>query len=274
MTSFFFSESWKFLLGSGEEPHWLLFGVPYDSTTCFNTGARFGPDALRQASYQIELFDCDLEVDLTEINVKDIGNVHVRLGDPKANFEQVKKAVSELGKPFIGIGGEHTISYPLVAAKNPELFISLDAHLDLRDEYLGEPLSHACTSRRILDVCDVEIYGYREGSKEEYTFMKEKKIPAYRSSEIKTIAYPEGRKVHLSIDLDVLDPSEAPNVSNPVPCGLRFEEVMMMVRKIMENNEVVSMDICELCSRYADRTAVVAAALLFKTLALWWTFHE
>lgn len=270
----FFSESWKFLLGEPKErPDWVLFGVPYDCTATFNTGARFGPDAIREASYHMELFDCETGVDLTAIDVRDIGNVNVRLGDSGATCEMVRKAVAEIEGPFIALGGEHTISHFVVAARPPEVVVSLDAHLDLRNEYLGEPLSHGCTCRRILEVCEAQIYGYRECSREEYTFLKERRIPAYTPSQLGEIAYPEGKKVHLSIDMDVLDPSEAPNVSNPVPGGLRFGEVVHIVEEVMRRNEVVSLDLCEVCSRYADRTAVTAALLLFKTLAVWWKLH-
>ncbi len=269
----FFSHSGRFALHSEEEPDWVLFGIPYDSTASFNVGARFGPDSIREASYHLEVFDCDLEVDLTEIHVTDIGNVNVRRGDPKANLDIVRKAVSEVECPFICLGGEHTIAYPVVSVVEPDLFISLDAHLDLRDQYLGEPLSHASTSRRILEICDIQIYGYRECSKEEYAFLKEKKIKAYKPSQLKDVIYPEGKKVHLSIDLDVLDPSVAPNVSNPVIGGLQFGEAVCIVYRIMEKNSVVSMDLCEVCSRYADRTAVVAASLLYKILAVWRAFH-
>ena len=272
----FFSQTGKFPLDSEseEEPDWVLFGVPYDSTASFNTGARFGPDSIRKACYHLEVFDCDLKVDLTDVCVRDLGNINVRLGDPQANYDIVRKAVSEVDTPFIALGGEHTIAYPLVSAIPPDVFISLDAHLDLRDEYLGEPLSHACTSRRIFNVCDIHIYGYRECSKEEYTFMEENSIPAYTPSEIERIAYPEGKKVHLSVDLDVLDPCIAPNVSNPVPGGLQFGEVTEIFYQILKRNTLVSMDFCELCSRYADRTAVTAAYLLYKILAIWRVLNE
>jgi agmatinase len=266
----YFSQRRAFALDSeGESPDWVFFGVPYDCTASFNTGARFGPDSIREASYSLEVFDCDSEVDLTTICVKDLGDINVRLGDPEANFKIVTEAVSELCHPFIAVGGEHTIAYPLVSAVRPDVVVSLDAHVDLRDDYLGEPLSHACTSRRISDVCDVCIYGYRECSKEEYTFLKESSIHAYTPSQMDTIMYPEGKNVYISIDMDVLDPSVAPNVSNPVPGGLQVCEVIAVVREIMERNSVVSIDICEVCSRYADRTAVTAAYVVYKILAVW-----
>lgn len=272
----FFSQCRKIALDSEEEPDWVLFGIPYDCTASFHTGARFGPNSIRDASYHLEVFDCELEVDLTRVHTRDLGNINVRYGDPKANCEIIQKACFEVGveHPFIALGGEHTIAYPLVSVVNPDIFISVDAHLDLRDEYLGEPLSHACTSRRVLDVCDVHIYGYRECSQEEYTFVKENNIPAYQTSQLDSIVYPQGKKVYLSIDVDVLDPSVAPNVSNPVPGGLQVKDVVAVVQNIMENNTVVSMDVCEVCSRYADRTAVTAAFLLYKMLAVWWVTHE
>ncbi len=270
----FFSQTSRIALDSDEKPDWILFGIPYDSTSSFNVGARFGPNSIREASYNLETFDCQYEVDVMDVHLKDVGNVNVRLGDPKENFKIVKKAVSEVNIPFIALGGEHTMACPLVSAVRPDVFISLDAHLDLRDEYLGEPLSHACTSRRILKVCDVEIYGYRECSREEYTFLKENDIRAYKPSELENILYPEGKKIHISLDMDVLDPSFAPNVSNPVPDGLRFSEVTSIMYEILKRNTLTSMDICEVTSRYADRTAVTAASLLYKGLAMWRFLHE
>ena len=280
----FFSQPGKFALDSEGldsegEPDWVLFGVPYDSTSSFNTGARFGPDSIREASRNLEVYDCELKVDLTSVRLRDLGNVNVRLGDPGANFDIVKKAVSEVTREvrkenFIVLGGEHTISYPVVSAVEPDVFISLDAHLDLRDEYLGEPLSHACTSRRIHEICDVHVYGFRECSKEEYLYAQENNLDVYNSLEIDDITYPRNKRIHLSIDMDVLDPSIAPNVSNPVPGGLNFREVVKIVAAIFERNTIVSLDLCEVCSRYADTTAVTAAYLLYKTLALWRSSHE
>jgi agmatinase len=267
----FFFEPGKIALHSKKEPDWILFGIPYDSTCSFNTGARFGPDSIRQASYHLEKFDCELEVDLRDIHVKDVGNITVRYGDPRANYEIIRKAVSDIDSPFVALGGEHTIAYPLVSLTAPDVFVSLDAHLDLRDEYLGEKLSHACTSRRVSEICDVHIYGYRECSKEEYVFMKKNNIFGLTPSDLRRSdpLYPEGKTVHLSIDMDVLDPCEAPHVSNPVPGGLSFDEVTKIIHHIIERNTIVSADICEVTSRYADRTAIVAAALLYKILALW-----
>jgi agmatinase len=265
----FFSKTGQIALHTEGEPDWVLFGVPYDCTASFQPGARFGPQSIREASYALEIFDCDLEVDLTNVCINDLGDINVRLGDPRTNFEIVKEAVSEISHPFIALGGEHTMVYPLVSVVQPELCVILDAHLDLRDKYLGEPLSHACTARRVLEVCDVQVYGYRECSKEEYVFMKENSINAFKSSEISDFMYPEGKKLHLSIDLDVLDPCYAPHVSNPVPNGLSFAEVVTVCSEVIKRNTVVSMDICELTSRYADRTAVAAASLLYKILAVW-----
>lgn len=269
----FFSQFGTFALDSEKDGDWVLFGVPFDSTASFNTGARFGPDSIRKASYHLEVFDCDLEVDLKEVALEDIGNMHVRHGDPRALCDLVQRGVSDIQTPFIALGGEHTITYPLVCVTKPDLVILLDAHLDLRDVYLGEPFSHACTARRIAEVCDVHIYGFRECSSKEYTFLKESNITAYKSSQITDIVYPEGKKIYLSIDLDVLDPSIAPNVSNPVPGGWLFHEVCAVVQNILKKNTIVSMDVCEVCSRYADRTAVTAAYVLYKVLALWRVFH-
>ncbi|MBU7015117.1 MAG: agmatinase [Theionarchaea archaeon] len=265
----FFSSPGKIALHCEEEPDWILFGVPFDSTCCANTGARFGPDAIREASCQLEVFDCDLELDLTDIRVRDMGNINCSFGNPCITHEIIRKACSDLAQPFIALGGEHTVAYPVVSVSRPEIVVILDAHLDLREEFLGEPLSHACTSRRLLEICDIAVYGYRECSQEEFSFLKEKSLPAYRPSELKHAWYPEGKKVHVSFDMDVLDPSVAPNVSNPVPNGISLDTAFSLLEAVITHNTVTSMDLCEVCSRYADRTAVTAAHVLYKMLAFW-----
>jgi agmatinase len=270
----FFSRTGLFALNSEEEPDFILFGIPYDSTSSFNTGARFGPDSIREASYHCEPYDCSTDVDLSKIKIRDVGNLHVQHGDPQANNAIITKALEDISLPFIALGGDHSISYPLVSSCNPDCCICLDAHLDLRNEYLGESLSHACTSRRISEICPVHIYGFRECSSEEYHFAQDNSMNVYSASHIHSITYPENKNVYLSIDLDVLDPSVAPTVSNPVPGGLSFKEVIHIIQSIFQANCVVSLDVCELCSRYADRTAVTATILLYKVLALWRKYHE
>ncbi|MGD2072696.1 MAG: agmatinase [Candidatus Thorarchaeota archaeon] len=270
----FFSQTGLFALNSEEEPDFILFGIPYDSTSSFNTGARFGPDSIREVSYHSEPYDCITGIDLRKIKIRDMGNLHVRHGDPQANNAIIREALEDISLPFIALGGDHSISYPLVSSCDPDCCICLDAHLDLRDEYLGESLSHACTSRRISETCPVYIYGYRECSAEEYHYAQDNDMKIYSASEIQSIEYPKNKRIYLSIDLDVLDPSVAPNVSNPVPGGLSFLEVVDILQSILQSNRVISMDICELCSRYADYTAVTATILLYKTLALWRKYHE
>lgn len=269
----FFSSPRNLALHCEEEPDWILCGVPYDSTCCGNAGARFGPDAIREASRQLEVFDCDLELDLTDIRVRDVGNINCSFGDPRLTHKIIRKAGADLQQPFIALGGEHTIAYPLVSVSRPEVAVVLDAHLDLRDEFLGEPLSHACTSRRLLELCDVSIYGYRECSREEFSFLREKTIPAYQPWHLKNASYPEGKRVHLSFDMDVLDPGIAPHVSNPVPRGISLDTAFSIIEKVITRNTITSIDICEVCSRYADRTAITAAHVLYKMLAFWRKAH-
>ncbi|MBU7031806.1 MAG: agmatinase [Theionarchaea archaeon] len=270
----FFSQSGPFALDSPGNPDWILFGIPFDSTSSFNTGSRFGPDSIREASYHLETYDYRTHIDLTEVRIRDVGNLHVTHGDPSANNEIISRALKEITLPFIALGGDHSISYPLVTHCNPDVCICLDAHLDLRDEYLGEPLSHACASMRITQVCPIHIYGFRECSQEEYRYARENSIRIYAASEMKSIEYPVDQRVYLSVDLDVLDPSVVPAVSNPVPGGLSFEDVVSTIESILQVNTLVSMDMCELCSRYADSSAVTAAMLLYKILALWRKCNE
>ncbi|MFQ6088002.1 MAG: agmatinase [Candidatus Methanofastidiosia archaeon] len=256
----------EFSLHSERHPEFLLFGVPFDSTASFNPGARFGPTSVRLASQYLESFDLSSKVELSEVRLKDLGDLHISFGNPKKTTENVERFVSMLEGKVIVIGGEHSISHPITKALNPEVVLSLDAHLDLREEYLEEKLSHACVMRRISEHNEVRIYGFRECSKEEFDFLKKGKI--YATSELSNSELPKNKKVYITIDMDVFDPSIAPNVSNPTPSGFNFQEVLNFVFEVAKKNEILGFDVTEVCSKNPDFTAITAASLIFKILGV------
>ncbi len=234
---------------------YVLLGIPLDSTSSFLPGQRFGPSSIRRACFELETFDMETGIDLKKIKLHDVGDLHIA-GSMKENIKRIKETIAEFsGKKTIVLGGEHSITYPIVKAINPEAVISLDAHFDLRNSYLGDKLSHACVMRRIYELgIEEHILGTREASKEDYEFLK--------NSNIKN-SIPEGKKVYLTIDMDVFD---LENVGNYVPGGMSFSEGIEIIKKIVQKNEILGFDICEVCSRREDKTSITAGKLLYKIL--------
>lgn len=239
-----------------KDSEYILLGIPLDITSSFLPGQRFGPSSIRKACFDLETFDIETEVDLKNIKLHDAGDLHIT-PDMKENIKRIEETVKEFaGKKIVILGGEHSITYPVVKTLKPEAVVSLDAHLDLRDIYLGERFSHACVMRRIHDLGVEEyILGAREASKEEYEFL--------RNSQIKNTV-PEGKKVYLTIDMDLFD---LENVGNYVPGGMRFSEGIKLIKEIVQKNEVLGFDICEVCSRIEDKTSITAGKLLYKVLS-------
>ncbi|MFQ5553485.1 MAG: arginase family protein, partial [Thermoplasmata archaeon] len=158
--------------GPREEARAALFGVPFDGTASFRPGARFGPNAIRQASYNFETYHLDLGVDLEGSRFADLGNVE-EFGSSGAMVKGVARFVSGLtteGLLPLAIGGEHSLTPPCVQALDRPAFVVLDAHMDFRDTYLDDPNSHACVTRRVADhlgADQVLVLGLRSASKEE-----------------------------------------------------------------------------------------------------------
>lgn len=234
----------------------VLLGVPLDSTASSLPGQRFGPLSIRRASFDLELFDMETETDLSTVRLHDAGDLHVVPGNIQETLERVEETIAEYrGKNVVVLGGEHSITYPAVKAVEPEAVVSLDAHFDLRDTYLGEKFSHACVMRRIYELGVQEyILGVRQASKEEYAFIKDASIDTH---------IPRGKKIYLSIDMDVFD---CEHVGNYVPGGMTFSEGVSLVKKIIAQNEILGFDICEVRARTVNRTSLTAANLLYKIL--------
>ena len=237
----------------------VIFGAPYDSTTSFRPGTRFGPAAVRSESFGIETYspyqDRDLE---TDIAVHDAGDLELPFGAPDRALEMIEAKADEIlsaGKiPFL-LGGEHLVTLGAVRAavkKYPDLrIIHFDAHADLREDYLGVRLSHACVMRRCHDILgDGRIwqFGIRSGTRDEFAFMREGHVTTEPFS-VKTLAsltLPEGAPVYLTVDLDVLDPSEFPGTGTQEAGGLRFTELLSSLTDIISRFNVVALDNVEL----------------------------
>ena len=259
----------------------VLFGAPYDSTTSFRPGTRFGPSAVRTESFGIETYspyqDRDLE---TDVRVHDAGDLELPFGAPDRALDMIEAKAAEIldaGKvPFL-LGGEHLVTLGSVRAaarRFPDLrIIHFDAHADLREDYLGVRLSHACVMRRCHDILgDGRIwqFGIRSGTRDEFAFMKAGHV-ATEPFSIKTLAslsFSEGTPVYLTVDLDVLDPSEFPGTGTQEAGGLRFVELHSALCEILSRFRVVALDNVELSPALdpSGRSTALACKLLREEL--------
>ena len=242
-----------------EDSRIVIFGAPYDSTTSFRPGTRFGPAAVRSESFGIETYspyqDRDLE---TDVAVHDAGDLELPFGAPDRALAKIEAKADEIlsaGKiPFL-LGGEHLVSLGAVRAaakKYPDLhIIHFDAHADLREDYLGVRLSHACVMRRCHDLLgDGRIwqFGIRSGTRDEFAFMREDHVTTepFSVNTLASLSFPEGTPVYLTVDLDVLDPSEFPGTGTQEAGGLRFTELLSALTEILRRFNVVALDNVEL----------------------------
>lgn len=245
-----------------DEADVVLFGAPYDSTTSFRPGTRFGPAAMRMESFGIETYSPLQDRDIVDdASVFDSGDLELPFGAPEPALAMIEERAEEIlsaGKvPFL-LGGEHLVtlgSVRAVARRHPDLrIIHFDAHADLREDYLGNPLSHACVLRRCHDILgDGRIFqfGIRSGTREEFRFMRDghvKTEPFAVSTVRDVVAELEksGAPVYLTVDMDVLDPSEFPGTGTQEAGGLRYGELVGAVRAVLSRLNVVGLDNVEL----------------------------
>lgn len=264
-----------------EESKIVVFGVPFDGTTSYRPGTRFASAAIRNESYSIETYSPYLDRDLEDICVFDAGELEVPIGNTLQTLECIEEFVLKImddGKiPFM-IGGEHLVTLGAVRAavkRYSDLhIIHFDAHADLRDEYLGEPLSHATVMRRCWELVGnnrIFQFGIRSGSREEIYWGREHVHTCFFnfSHLDSTVEMLKGKPVYLTIDLDVLDPSVLPGTGTPEAGGVTFNELLDAVKKVSQLN-IVAMDMTEL-SPIWDQTGastILACKLLREMLLL------
>lgn len=265
---------------SRDEAAYVLFGVPYDATASWRPGTRSGPKAIREVSYNFETWIQDAGVDLTHVPVHDAGDLETGCLPDRMTGE-VRKFVAgivEEGKVPVMLGGEHSITPGAVEAVAPEVYVVLDAHLDLREEYGGTPYSHACAARRVYEAGFHEIFiiGARSGTKEEYEFAS--RIRLYTAWDIREMGMAAvigevlgvvgDRTVYLSVDADAIDCCLTPGLGTPEPFGLSPLEVRDLVRAVAP--QVAGFDYNEVCPVDAGQTAAVAARIVRDFIAFHW----
>ena len=259
-----------------------VYGVPFDSTHSFRPCTRFGPDAIRLAFNNIEVFSNKFNIDLESIGIEDLGNTRHTVVASEM-IDMVGKITEELIQKdtqlFI-LGGEHSLTYGTYMRFPKDIgYIVFDAHYDLRDEYADIKLSHAAYLRRIIEQRGAENIinvGARSFAREELEFKLEHNVKTVTDKDIRDGKGPKlvkdaistFDKMYLSVDLDVLDPAFAPGIGNPEALGITSRELFDMVCA-MEEKQIRCMDIVELCPPYDNgATASIAAKLMAEVIAM------
>jgi agmatinase len=251
----------------------VFLGVPFDGTSTGRVGSREAPNRIRAMSYNLETSSPGLKKDMAELKMLDYGNVAVSPGDTDESLHRIERTVKDVSDKFpVIVGGEHIITLPVVKAllrKHPDMqVLQLDAHLDLKEEYLGNKYSHVTVMRRLAEVLGkgrlIQV-GARSFSPEEKEF-------ADKNTNVKTLQWLRGftskKPVYMTIDMDVFDPSFAPGVSTPEPEGITPGEYFEALKKLQDKLDVVGFDVVETCPPHdtSDITSLLAAKVVKETL--------
>ncbi|CAH2215446.1 agmatinase [Tepidibacter aestuarii] len=258
-----------------EESKIVLFGSPFDGTTSFRPGTRFASNVMRSESYGLETYSPYLDKDLEDVKAFDAGDLEFPFGNPQKVLDEIHDFTAKIlkdDKTPIMIGGEHLVSLGSIKAAyekyNDMHLIHFDAHADLRDDYLGEKLSHASVIRRCWDFMGdgkIHQFGIRSGEKAEFEWAKKHtNLTKFSCEGLKELIKKIGDKpVYITIDLDILDPSIFSGTGTPEPGGITFNEMMEAI-KAMESLNIVGADIVELAPQYD--TSGVSNAVACKIL--------
>lgn len=248
----------------------VLFGAGYDGTTSFRAGTRFAPSAIRNESFGIETYSPYQDKDMTDYNYFDSGDLELPFGSPEKvldDIQQRSEIILNDGKiPFM-IGGEHLVTLGQVRAVSEKYnniyIIHFDAHADLRDDYLGQKLSHACVLRRCHEIVgDGHIFqfGIRSGDREEFRFAENHTyMNKFNLDTLEEIVNTlKGKNVYLTLDLDVLDPSVFAGTGTPEAGGVTFDELRKALTLVCSKLNIVACDVNELSPPY-DQSGVSTA---------------
>ena len=261
------------------EPIATIFGIPFDSTHSYKPGCRFGPDVIREAFNNIEIFEPNFGTDLETSNIQDLGNIQHTVSATEM-LSMVEKTTTELQKnktQLIVLGGEHLLTLGTYMSFPKDTgYVVFDAHYDLRDQYADMKLSHAAYLRRIVEKRGSENIihvGARAYVKEELEFLKENNIQTITDRQIRNGEGPDLLKkatenfdsIYTSIDLDILDPAFAPGVGNPEAVGITSRELYDMLTSLQER-KIVAADIVELNPSFDNGSTAALAAKMISTI--------
>ena len=237
----------------------VIFGAPFDSTTSYRPGTRFGPSAIRHESFGLETYSPYQDKDLEDHAIMDSGDLELCFGSSDQALKDIQGRAEQIlqdGKIPLLLGGEHLVTLGSVRAavqKYPDLhIIHFDAHTDLREDYLGAKLSHACVIRRchnILGDGRIHQFGIRSGERAEWKFARAGHTdlhPFNLNGLEETVKALQSAPIYFTIDLDVLDPSCFPGTGTPEAGGVDFMQLLEAIRTVCSGN-VVAADVNELC---------------------------
>ena len=267
----------------------VIVPVPFDGTTCYRPGTREGPQAIIDASRNLELYDAELRRSPYRVGIHTLRAVEPVMGNAAVMVDRIEQVTGHLldqNKLVVTLGGDHLTSIGVVRAfakRHPALSVlQIDAHADLREEYEGSPLSSATIMRRVLDVCPrTAQVGIRSLSEPEARLVEERKLPMWLASDIHAqtlrgqrgwideIVAALGDEVYVTIDIDAFDPSLVPGTGTPEPGGLGWYDVIELLTAVTASKRVVGGDVVELSPLVEGHVSpVVAAKLVYKLIGL------
>ncbi len=242
----------------------VMLGLPFDGTVSYRSGSRFAPEQIRLASWGLEDYSPRFDRHLEDVNFHDAGDLEFPLGNTYKSLDLIEKNVEEIyrdGKRVFAIGGEHLVTLPEIKAVSKFYkdfaVVHFDAHTDLREEYLGEEMSHSAVIRHVSKIVgaeNIKQIGIRSGMKEEWEFMKKHNTLISNYSELDVF---KDKKIFVTVDLDVLDPSVMPGTGTPESGGMQFNELIGWF-EYLKDFDIIGADVVELAPDY-DASGVSTA---------------
>ena len=249
-----------------EEAKVAILPVPYEKTTSDKKGTKKAPEKILKASNELELYDEELNNEPYSVGITTLDEIN--------NLEDLENL--KTNKFLIALGGEHTISLPLIKRHNQDnlSILQIDAHADLKNSFDGNKFSHACVMRRIFEINpNITQVGVRSLSKEENEFIQKNNIKTffmkdlvYNRNYIQDILSTLKKDVYLTIDLDALDPSIIPDVGTPEPGGLRWHQLLQLLKELFKQKNVVGIDVVELCPNKETNSSYIVTKLIYKLI--------
>lgn len=244
----------------------IMLGLPFDGTVSYRPGSRFAPEQIRLASWGLEEYSPYFDKHLEDCNFHDAGDLEFPLGNTKKSLDVIRQNVEEIykdGKRVFGIGGEHLVTLPEIQAISKYVdnlaIVHFDAHTDLREEYLGEPLSHSAVIRHSAEIIGFENLkqiGISSGMKEEFELMKKYNTLIHEHKELDVF---KDKNIFVTVDLDVLDTSIMPGTGTPEVGGLDFNQLVGWFKYLSQFN-IIGADVVELAPDYDASGASTAVA--------------
>lgn len=260
----FLDRNWMGQNGDYNSSDIVMLGMPFDGTVSYRSGSRFAPEMIRLASWGLETYSPCFDKDLEDVNFHDIGDLDFPLGNTYKSLDLIEQNVEQIyadGKKIFGVGGEHLVTLPTIKAVSKHFdnlaVVHFDAHTDLRQEYLGEEMSHSAVIYHIGQIIgfkNIKQIGIRSGMKEEFDLMQKYNTQLDSPEQLNEL---KGKNVFVTLDLDVLDPSIMSGTGTPEAGGLTFDELMTWFKPLQGLN-IIGADVVELAPHY-DASGVSTA---------------